>query len=52
MADGADPEQLLSALVREGVGLRRFEVVEPSLHAIFIAKVGTEAATAHAGVAA
>jgi ABC-2 type transport system ATP-binding protein len=52
MADGADPEQLLAALVREGVGLRRFEVVEPSLHAIFIAKVGAEAATAHAGVAA
>jgi ABC-2 type transport system ATP-binding protein len=52
MADGADPEQLLSSLVREGVGLRRFEVVEPSLHAIFIAKVGADAATAHAGVAA
>jgi ABC-2 type transport system ATP-binding protein len=54
LADGADPEQLLTALVREGVGLRRFEVVEPSLHAIFIAKVGADAATAtaHAGVAA
>ncbi|MGP1667702.1 MAG: ABC transporter ATP-binding protein, partial [Rhodanobacter sp.] len=52
MADGADPEQLLTALVREGVGLRRFEVVEPSLHAIFIAKVGADAATARAGVAA
>jgi ABC-2 type transport system ATP-binding protein len=52
MADGADPEQLLASLVREGVGLRRFEVVEPSLHAIFIAKVGPDAATAHAGVAA
>jgi len=48
MAEGADPEQLLTALVREGVGLRRFEVVEPSLHAIFIAKVGPDAAVAHA----
>jgi ABC-2 type transport system ATP-binding protein len=46
MADGADPERLLSALVGEGVGLRRFEVVEPSLQSIFIAKVGIEAATA------
>jgi ABC-2 type transport system ATP-binding protein len=44
MADGADPEQLLAALVREGVGLRRFEVVEPSLQAIFIAKVGADPA--------
>lgn len=54
MAEGADPEQLLAALVREGVGLRRFEVVEPSLHAIFIAKVGADAAVApaRAGAAA
>ncbi|WP_158880393.1 ATP-binding cassette domain-containing protein [Rhodanobacter sp. L36] len=54
MAEGADPEQLLALLVREGVGLRRFEIVEPSLNAIFIAKVGATAATAVAnpGVAA
>ena len=54
MADGADPEQLLAALVREGVGLRRFEVVEPSLQAIFIAKVGADPAAIPlpAGVAA
>lgn len=43
MADGADPETLLHALVREGVGLQRFEIVEPSLQAIFIAKVGNAA---------
>ena len=30
----------LAALVNAGVGLTRFEVVEPSLQAIFIAKVG------------
>ncbi len=40
MAENGDPERLLEALVREGVGLRRFEVVEPSLQSIFIAKVG------------
>ena len=45
MAEGADPERLLAALVQAGVGLRRFEIVEPSLQAIFIAKVGAEAAT-------
>ena len=42
MAEGAAPEQLLAALVGAGVGLRRFEVVEPSLHAIFVAKVGVD----------
>jgi ABC-2 type transport system ATP-binding protein len=48
LADGADPDLLLSRLVATGVGLTRFEVVEPSLHSIFIAKVGPEAATAPA----
>jgi ABC-2 type transport system ATP-binding protein len=46
MSDGANPEELLALLVREGVGLKRFEVVEPSLQSIFIAKVG-DAAVAH-----
>ena len=46
LAPDADPEELLATLVREGVGLKRFEVVEPSLQSIFIAKVGPEAATA------
>jgi ABC-2 type transport system ATP-binding protein len=40
MSPGLDPQQLLVALVQAGVGLTRFEVVEPSLQAIFIAKVG------------
>jgi ABC-2 type transport system ATP-binding protein len=40
MATGIDPQQLLNALVSAGVGLTRFEVVEPSLQSIFIAKVG------------
>jgi len=44
LAPGADPERLLKALVAADVGLSRFEVVEPSLQSIFIAKVGQEAA--------
>ena len=44
LAVGADPELLLKALVNQDVGLSRFEVVEPSLQSIFIAKVGMEAA--------
>lgn len=50
LADGADADRLLQTLVREGVGLSRFEIVEPSLQAIFIAKVGYEAALAPARV--
>ena len=48
LAEGADPAAVLSALVQAGVGLARFEVVEPSLQSIFIAKVGAEAAVAPA----
>ncbi len=43
LADGTSPDVLLAALVGEGVGLNRFEVVEPSLQSIFIAKVGNAA---------
>jgi ABC-2 type transport system ATP-binding protein len=43
LAPGADPEALLRALMQADVGLSRFEVVEPSLQSIFIAKVGPEA---------
>ena len=46
LAATGDAEELLGALVREGVGLKRFEVVEPSLQSIFIAKVGSDAAVA------
>lgn len=48
LATGAESDALLHALVGAGVGLSRFEVVEPSLQAIFIAKVGHAAATATA----
>lgn len=48
LAPGADPDRLLEALVRSGAGVSRFEVVEPSLQSIFIAKVGRDAAVAAA----
>ena len=48
LAPGADPDRLLEALVRSGAGVSRFEIVEPSLQSIFIAKVGREAAVAAA----
>lgn len=48
LASGSEGERLLHALVGAGVGLSRFEVVEPSLQSIFIAKVGPQAATAAA----
>ncbi len=48
LADGAAPTALLQALLAAGVELAKFEVVEPSLQAIFIAKVGAGAATAPA----
>ena len=48
LATGADPDQLLRALVDSGAGISRFELVEPSLESIFIAKVGRDAAVAAA----
>ncbi len=51
LAPGADPDRLLTELVRSGAGLSRFEVVEPSLQSVFIAKVGAEAAVAVASEA-
>jgi len=48
LASGGDPDALLAALVRQGVGLSRFEVAEASLQSIFIAKVGHDGARATA----
>jgi ABC-2 type transport system ATP-binding protein len=48
LAIGAHSDRLLRALVDAGVGLSRFEVAEPSLQSIFLAKVGQQAATAPA----
>jgi len=48
LADGGDPQQLLHRLVHAGAKVTRFEVTEPSLHKIFIDKVGPGAAVAPA----
>ena len=42
LAPGAPAQRLLEALVGAGVGLRRFEVVTPSLHDLFVERVGRE----------
>jgi ABC-2 type transport system ATP-binding protein len=46
LAAGAQPQGLLAALVGAGVALRRFEVVVPTLHQIFVERVGDTAAVA------
>jgi len=42
---GVPPQRLLAALVQAQVELRRFEVMVPTLHQIFVDKVGGDAAT-------
>ena len=44
LAPGVEPQRLLERLVQTGVRLRRFEHIEPSLHRIFLDKVGAEQA--------
>ena len=46
LAAGASADGLLAALVRADVGLSRFELIEPSLQSIFIARVGGAVGTA------
>ncbi len=46
LADGVAPPKLLAALVGAQIGVRRFEVVVPTLHQIFVSKVGAGAAVA------
>jgi ABC-2 type transport system ATP-binding protein len=46
LAGGATSQQLLAALVGAGAQVRRFEVVVPSLHQIFVDRVGGAAAVA------
>jgi ABC-2 type transport system ATP-binding protein len=42
LAPGADAQELLRRLVASGASVTKFELVEPSLHDIFIEKVGGE----------
>jgi ABC-2 type transport system ATP-binding protein len=46
LADGIAPGKLLAALVGAQIEMRRFEVVVPTLHQIFVSKVGAAAAVA------
>jgi ABC-2 type transport system ATP-binding protein len=46
LAEGVTSQQLLAALVTAGVGVRRFEVVVPTLHQIFVDRVGASATVA------
>ncbi len=46
LAAGATRSQLLAALLAADAGLRRFEVVVPTLHQIFVDEVGHDAAVA------
>jgi ABC-2 type transport system ATP-binding protein len=45
LQSGADPQSLLRAVVEQGA-VRRFEIVEPTLHNIFIEQVGEKPADA------
>jgi ABC-2 type transport system ATP-binding protein len=40
MAQGADPQLLLRKIVESGASVQRFEMIQPSLHQIFLEKVG------------
>jgi ABC-2 type transport system ATP-binding protein len=43
VADGRDPDELLRALAEAGLGIQRFERLRPSLHQIFVDRVGAQA---------
>jgi ABC-2 type transport system ATP-binding protein len=43
LAAGTRPQQVLEALVRQGVTVSRFEIAEPTLHKIFIDLAGPQA---------
>ena len=40
LAKGADPQALLQRIVATGASINRFEIVQPSLHQIFLERVG------------
>jgi len=46
LAEGATPEALMRALLAAELQIRKLEVVTPTLHQIFVARVGAEAAVA------
>jgi ABC-2 type transport system ATP-binding protein len=46
LAEGVKPEFLIKTLLNHDVGVRLFEVVVPTLHQIFVQRVGAQAAIA------
>lgn len=44
LAENVAPEDMLGKLIHAGVGVHHFERIEPSLHQIFVERVGAEAA--------
>jgi ABC-2 type transport system ATP-binding protein len=42
LVPGADPQELLRRLVQAGASIERFELIQPSLHQIFIQRVGAD----------
>jgi ABC-2 type transport system ATP-binding protein len=42
LANGANPQQLLQRIVSTGATVNRFEIVRPSLHQIFLERVGAK----------
>ena len=42
MAPGADPQVLLRRIIDSGASVQRFEMIQPSLHQIFLQKVGAQ----------
>jgi ABC-2 type transport system ATP-binding protein len=51
LAEGADAQEILRALIDSGARVSHFELASPSLHKIFIDLVGPDAATAAANPA-
>jgi ABC-2 type transport system ATP-binding protein len=43
LAPGADPQALLRRIVESGASVQRFEMIQPSLHQIFLQKVASTA---------
>ena len=40
LAEGADPQELLRRVLESGSPVQRFELIQPSLHQIFLDRVG------------
>src|SRR5215208_2783980 len=50
LAPGASPQQLLHRVIAAGASVERFELVQPSLHQIFLQRVGADNLGVEAGM--